>query len=423
VETPSFFDDILAQEIAKDVFFGPLKKRMQGEAMALNKDQDNLLSRLSINAQGWLMADEELVCIPTVLQTQVIAWHHGLPLTGHWGKQRTTTMIKRRYIWNDMESDIENFIKRCTACQARKRKYEANDKRLSTPAYFFPWDCIHIDYAGPYPTSSQGNNWVLYAIDRCTKYAVAWAVPSCNQAHTLACMRKLFTTFGIPRKIYSDNGTHFSGSDFTNFMTAMGVPQQFSAAYHPQANGIAERAVQTFSSQIAIFAQKNEETWDEALACLTYAYNTTINASTQETPYYLLFGRDPLSAADIALCYDINPSEPPTSIHLARLQLRQQAVDEAISRLRKQRDKLIEESTQENQAHTLQEGDLVLLHNPNRNVSKKLQLPWVGPYRIKTIMSNTILELIDIEGRQRPGKVHISRVKRFYSPLPAQRDL
>ena len=60
-------------------------------------------------------------------------------------------------------------------------------------------------------------------------------------------LRNLFSTHGLPDVIVSDNGTAFTSVEFETFMKRNGIRHARCAPYHPSSNGLAERAVQTFS--------------------------------------------------------------------------------------------------------------------------------------------------------------------------------
>ena len=57
-------------------------------------------------------------------------------------------------------------------------------------------------------------------------------------------LRTLFTQFGIPETIVTDNGTCFVSAEFETFLEKNGIKHITFALYHPASNGLAERAVQ-----------------------------------------------------------------------------------------------------------------------------------------------------------------------------------
>ncbi|UYV69207.1 K02A2.6-like [Cordylochernes scorpioides] len=61
-------------------------------------------------------------------------------------------------------------------------------------------------------------------------------------------LRCLFSRFGIPRTLISDNGTWFTSEEFRQFKTRNGICHLKTAPFHPSSNGLAERAVQTIKT-------------------------------------------------------------------------------------------------------------------------------------------------------------------------------
>ena len=73
---------------------------------------------------------------------------------------------------------------------------------------------------------------------------------------------------------------------------------------------------------IAKCAQKNGSDWDKRLPFLLFAYHATIQDSTQESPFYLLYGRDPQLPTDSVLnhvksLYVVNMDDYKTAMTIA----------------------------------------------------------------------------------------------------------
>lgn len=66
----------------------------------------------------------------------------------------------------------------------------------------------------------------------------------------------------------------------------------FSPAYHPSPNGQVERMMRTIRTMIASFCKEGED-WDKWLRHLRWAHNSAPHQTTNETPHFLMFGRDP----------------------------------------------------------------------------------------------------------------------------------
>ncbi len=62
-------------------------------------------------------------------------------------------------------------------------------------------------------------------------------------------LRVLFSQFGLPECIVSDNGTCFKSVEFNEFLKRQVVKHIVSAPYHPSTNVLAERALQVVKYQ------------------------------------------------------------------------------------------------------------------------------------------------------------------------------
>ena len=71
-------------------------------------------------------------------------------------------------------------------------------------------------------------------------------MPSTTSQTTIEILRILFSHYGVPEKVVSDNGPQFTSDEFAQFMQGNEIKHILCAPYHPASNGLAERFVQTF---------------------------------------------------------------------------------------------------------------------------------------------------------------------------------
>ena len=96
---------------------------------------------------------------------------------------------------------------------------------------------------------------------------------------------------GIPAVITTDQGKEFHNKLNKGFEVEMGIDHRFTTAYHPQANGLDERFNQTMKYSIAKISHGENSTWDVQISDIVYAYNTSIQDSTNYSPFQAMFGR------------------------------------------------------------------------------------------------------------------------------------
>ena len=100
--------------------------------------------------------------------------------------------------------------------------------------------------------------------------------------------RTLFSQFGIPEVLVTDNSPCFVSEEFETFLSKNGIKHVTSAPFHPATNELAERAVQIVKKG---FKKKKGGTMASRIAKVLMAYRTTPQSTTGESPSELLQGR------------------------------------------------------------------------------------------------------------------------------------
>ena len=99
-----------------------------------------------------------------------------------------------------------------------------------------------------------------------------------HHRETLEVLHNLFTAYGLPKQLVSDNGPQFTSSEFEVCMKANGIKHIRTAPYHPASNGETERFVQT-SKRAMRAAEKDTGTLNNKLARFLLTYWTTPRAT------------------------------------------------------------------------------------------------------------------------------------------------
>jgi len=198
-------------------------------------------------------------------------------------------LLAEGFRWPGMEEDCAKAAREYVDCQRYTvQKYGFHP--LRTISASLPMDHLAIDLAS-LPTSSSGMNYILLAIDICTRFAWLYPLESKRGTDVARALHHLFTSFGRPLIIQSDNGTEFANLDFDELMSLAGVEKRRVSPYHPQGNGAAERLVRTIKESIFALIRGDTSSWDKRLPEVQYTYNTTAHSRHGSTPYSLLFAR------------------------------------------------------------------------------------------------------------------------------------
>ena len=239
-----------------------------------------------------------------------------------------------------------------------------------------------IDVYGPLPMSKKGNRYVIVCTDYLTKWVETKAVPS-QTAVAVAnfFVQQILLRHGAPATLLSDQGLPFLAAVTQEVLFLCQTRHVNTTAYNPACNGFTEPYNKVMSVMLSMYVNNEQTDWDENLAFITAAYNTSKQASTGFTPFYLLYGpecRSPLSHMS-------TENEKSFSDYSKKLVSRlKDASRLARENILKVQTGYILSTNQKRQPREFKIGDLVLMYTPVTGVglSPKLVCHFFGPYRI-----------------------------------------
>ena len=164
------------------------------------------------------------------------------------------------------------------------------------------FDRVGVDVL-QFATSSHGNKYAVVFMDYLTKWPEVFAVPD-QTAHTIAqlLVEHVISRHGVPAQLLSDRGPNFLSGLLKETCELMGIHRLNTTSYHPQTDGLVERFNRTLTSMLAKTVEKSGANWDEKLLYVLFAYRVSVQESTKESPFFLMYGRDPRLPTDCPLC-------------------------------------------------------------------------------------------------------------------------
>ena len=93
----------------------------------------------------------------------------------------------------------------------------------------------------------------------------------------------------------TDNGSEFKNDIFDEVCAKLGIKRVYNPVYTPQSNGKLEGFHQFFKAFISKHICGNQLEWDEIVPLATAAYNFFPCQSSRESPFVLMFSRDPIT--------------------------------------------------------------------------------------------------------------------------------
>ena len=268
-------------------------------AKKLHKDTE--LQKIFIKEEGvlyrlWIEDRRTFKCIlvPQVLQDSMIILAHDY--SGHNSSRRTYNCLKRQYYWPGIRKQIFRHCKKCKECVLQNQgQPEKCFGHFDSPDLLMEFICM--DLVGPiHLPSSRGNKYVLMVIDMLTGFTIAIPIKNKN-AETIceAYQDSIYCVFGGSSRMLMDNGSEFKNKEMHEVCDTLGLKHIFSPVYTPQSNRRLEGWHRFFKACIAKHIHGGGVEWDELVPLAVSAYNFFPCQSSKESPFVLMFGRDPIT--------------------------------------------------------------------------------------------------------------------------------
>nr|GEV10911.1 reverse transcriptase domain-containing protein [Tanacetum cinerariifolium] len=202
------------------------------------------------------------------------ACHNG-PTGGHHGLNYTAKKVfDSGFYWPIIYRDAHDLVKSFDACQRQGKISQQDEMHQNSIQVCEIFDVWGIDFMGPFP-SSQGNKYILLAVDYLLKWVEVKALHTNNARVVCKFLKSLFARFGTPRAIISDLGTHFCNDQFAKVMLKYGVTHRLATAYHPQTS----RQVEVFNHGLKRILERtmgeNRASWSDKLDEAILAFQKT----------------------------------------------------------------------------------------------------------------------------------------------------
>lgn len=203
---------------------------------------------------------------------------------GHPGRDRTLRLLRDRYFWPGMSTDVEKYISGCDRCIRRKTNTNSRAPLVNVTTTY-PLELVCMDFL-TLEESKGGIANILVVTDHFTKYSLA--IPTRNQtAKTTAeaLYNNLIVNYGIPTILHSDQGANFESETIKELCQLLNTKKSHTTIYHPMGNAIPERFNRTLLDMLGTLENTQKHNWKKYVPSLVYAYNCTPHESTNVAPF------------------------------------------------------------------------------------------------------------------------------------------
>ncbi|KAK1677837.1 hypothetical protein QYE76_038685 [Lolium multiflorum] len=224
-------------------------------------------------------------------------WHRRL---AHVNMRTLQSLHKGNHIVGLMESVSFAKDRVCRACVEGKMHDSPHPSKtiISSKRIL---ELLHVDLFGPVTHASLGaKKHCLVIVDDYSRYTWVYFLKTKDET------QQIFIDFAtevqrqhnlLIKAIRSDNGSEFKNYTLNDFLSDEGIRHQYSAAYTPQQNGVAERKNRTLMdmarSMMAEYKSRYNF-WAEAISTACHSSNRLyLRKGLNKTPYEILTGNKP----------------------------------------------------------------------------------------------------------------------------------
>ena len=140
-----------------------------------------------------------------------------------------------------MSSQIEEKVSQCSLC-AQFQRAQPREPMIIQDLPDRMWSKVGTDLF-----EYNGVHYML-CVDYYSKWIEVAKLDNLTSGNIICHLKSQFARYGIPDELLSDNGPQYASSAFTDFSKSYGFVHTTSSPLFPQANGEAERAVQTIKN-------------------------------------------------------------------------------------------------------------------------------------------------------------------------------
>ncbi|XP_072896249.1 protein NYNRIN-like [Hemitrygon akajei] len=327
----------------------------------------------------WRSEGGEIVA-PRALLPSLFKEIHG---PTHIGIAKVIKLIKNHWWAPKLKEHMENLRAECKICNKHNARRPLPHPMLKFPNPTGPWQEICMDFTdmGARLRTPKNHRYLLVIVDRFSRWVEAFPTRAEDGETVVNVLtQELIPRYGVPTKICTDNGTHFKNEHLARVEGVLGITHRFGSVYHPESQGLVERANRTIKDKIAKVMAGTQLTWVEALPLALMSMRQEKNGETFLTPHEILMGHSmpgPRTSPQWEENWETMNQDmtqymrvPGQMVRLIAKQVRNAHPEDAAPEL------------------PLKIGDEVYLRQPGR--SSWSEQRWHGPYPVTEISNNTL---------------------------------
>ena len=353
------------------------------------------------------------IVVPIGRRQNVLELAHSSCVAGHFGVKKTFAKISCKFLWPKMWTQVQSYVKTCVGCQRASRKDKGKAPLQPLQCMEEPFQKVAFDLVGPLPKSQSGYRYILTAMCLYTKFPSAIPLKRVDNHSVLEAMFEIFSTFGLPEELLTDQGSVFTSKLTKAMCESFGIHKLQMSPYHPQSDGALERWHACLKGMLKR-SQCDIKNWDKQLKYILFAYRSAPHCVTGFSPFTLMYGREVKGPLDVLQeswlssgCENVNVGEWLVAVKAKMAELSSIVSDR--ERAAKAKMKMYHDRTAK--AKNFEAGEMVLVRKPG--IHSKMGASWAGPFQVERKISPVTYK-IQVPGKPSQSKVlHSNLLKKW----------
>jgi len=304
-------------------------------------------------------------------------------------------LVTRNYWWPGVTKEVNRYVEGCDQCQRMKNRAEMPAGKLwpnQIPEKL--WQHILVDFITKLPVS-KGHDSILVVCDRFSKMSHFVATTEKTMAEGLARLFRdnVWKLHGLPESVISDRGPQFAAGMTKELNKMLGIEMKLSTTYHPETDGQMERTNQELEQYLRMYINHRQNNWAEWLATAEFTFNNKVHTATRSSPFQVNYGREPRMGFDIKKKGKNEKAEE----FVKEMKERHEEARAALVKSQKEMKRQADRNRKEVEEYRV--GDKVLISTKDfsaelmKRATRKLTEKFIGPYMVKKIVSENVVEL------------------------------
>jgi len=286
------------------------------------------------------------------------------------------------------------------------------------------WQHISVDFITKLPVS-KGHNLILVVCDRFSKMSHFVAMTEKTTAEGLAKLFRdnVWKLHVLLESVISDRGPQFAAGMTKELNKMLGIETKLSTAYHPETDGQTERTNQELEQYLRMYVNHRQNNWIEWLATAEFAFNNKVHTATKRSLFQVNYGREPRMGFDIRKKGKNEKAEEFVKEMKERHEKARAALVKAQEEMKRQADRSRKE------AEEYRVGNKVLISTKDfsmelrKRATRKLTEKFIGPYVVKKIVSENVVELELPASLRIHPVVNVGRIVKYKEQVEGQKKI